>query len=207
MKKRSDDQESKLDKIEIFLDSLLEQQRGQGKQSGSGSGTEGMARARGEPGVPTAGGALGRRSVRQSERSPPADRVEEQPGRPTGVEAGWNLSPIYPEEQVLPPPDRHLEAASPGSREARGQWGKGSSGSQAGSPGRQRRDCEGTFLGGESARESTQQNRPNRPARRWLNWWVTNRRNVKYSHQRWLRPTTRSWSHRPRRRLQFQARN
>ena len=176
IKKRSDDQESKLDKIEKLLSSLLEQQRGQGKQSGSGSGTEGMTRARGEPGVPTAGGALGRSSVRQFERSPSAERVEEQPGRPTRVETGWNLSPIYPEEQVLPPPDRHLEAVSPGSREARGPWGTGRSGSQAGSPGRQRRDCEGTFLGGESARESKQPIRPDRPARRSLNWWVTNRR-------------------------------
>ena len=190
MKMRSDYQDNKLEaqdeklgKIEKLLSSLLEQQRGQGKQSDSGSGTEGMTRVRGEPGVPTAGGALGRRSVRQFERSPSAERVEEQPGRPTGVEAGWNLSPIYPEEQVLPPPDRHLEAASPGSRKARDPWGTGRSGSQAGSPGRRRRDREGTFLGGESARESEQQIRPNRPARRWLNWWVTNRKNGKYSHQ------------------------
>ena len=165
MKMRSDYQDNKLEaqdeklgKIEKLLSSLLEQQRGQGKQSGSGSGTEGMTRARGEPGVPTAGGTLGRRSVRKFERSPSAERVEEQPGRLTGVEARWNLSPIYPEEQVLPPPDRHLEAVSPGSRETRGHWGKGRSGSQAGSPGRQRRECEGTFLGGESAKEAKQQN-------------------------------------------------
>ena len=168
MKMRSDYQDNKLEaqdeklgKIEKLLSSLLEQQRGQGKQSGSGSGTEGMTRVRGEPGVPTAGGALGRRSVRQSEHSPSAGRVGEQFGRQPGVEAGWDLSPIYPEEQVLPPPDRHLEAVSPGSREARGHWGKGRSGSQAGSPGRQRRDCEGTFLGGESAKEAKQQSRPN----------------------------------------------
>ena len=166
-----------------------------------------MTRARGEPGVPTAGGALGRRSVGQSEHSPSAGRVGEQFGRQPGVEAGWDLSPIYPEEQVLPPPDRHLEAVSPGSREGRGHWGKGRSGSQAGSPGRQRRDCEGTFLGGESAKEAKHQNRPNRPARRWLKWWVTIRRNGKYSHQRWLRPTTKSWSPRSRRGLQFLARN
>ena len=47
-----------------------------------------MTRVRGEPGVPTAGGALGRRSVMQSEQSPSAGRVGEQLSRQPGVEAG-----------------------------------------------------------------------------------------------------------------------